>query len=172
MITGHILDVRGGEVVVQAMLEPTDVDGSELTLPEWPAIDAGQASTIILPLKRLLTGQRPEDEQTAYGSDGHYPVSYHQAFYPRTVALCRRLESVATLKGVANIEEEGPTIPYFWEEVMRILGTWGSERPSSFDVLARLEVRLMDLTEMTRAGAYHSVVTKGGYQPTGMADFA
>ena len=151
---------------------PTDIDGSALLLPNWPVIRPDQTTAINMMLGRLLRG-KPASGESIRGADGEHPECYYQAFYPRTVAMYRHLETITMLPDTCDVEGHAlPDIPYFWEEVMRILDRWGTERLSSFDVLARLEVRLMDLREMTMIGVAHSVLSKGGYEPIRMADFA
>jgi hypothetical protein len=169
MITGEILEVRGGEVVVQVTFEPTDIDGSALTLPEWPAIDRRDASRIELLLKRLLSGEKAPGLK-GRGTDGGHPVSLYQAFYPRTVAMYLHIIASPPAEMLDEVVPSMDTL-YFWAEVRRILGSWGRKRPSSFDILARLEVRVMDLTEMTLAGVSHDALPDEGIGVVGLGNF-
>lgn len=155
---GPNLAVDGGEKTVERPSKPGDID--------WPAISGHNAAGIGDQLGRILSGLNAPS-QASHGTDGPQPAGYYQIFYPRSMALYRYLLAVA----LTDNKAKRLAIPYFWEEVARILKSWGRQHPSSFDILAQLEVRLMDLTELIRAGRSHEPLPEEEDGLIGLADF-
>lgn len=170
MPNGQIEMVRDDGVVAQARIEPSDIDGSVLALPIWPKIGRAQAISISEQLERLLTSRQSMGMVTA-GSDGQHHRDYYQFFYPRVLALRRHLQEITASPRRSAIQDPpAPTMPYFWQEVDRIFASWGTKRPFNFNLLTRLEGRLMDLAEETHAGDYHQPLPMEGAGLIGLAD--
>jgi hypothetical protein len=151
-------------VQVQGTSLPNKPEEGKVRLPRWPAIDVAQAKSISGQLKVLLSGKGAAD-QTNIGNDGLVPPTYLQTIFPRVVAMYQHL-----VKSEPATSDEAPLFLYFWKEVLRILKSQRTLCRSTYDVLGRLEDRLMDLVEETQAGGSHEVLPEEETPVVGLGD--